>query len=162
MVGVVLANAASTSFSIRSSALINSSDVIFPSAPSSFKAPTGTFIDLESASRTIGMFSETARNSSPLSRPLLNACESCSNADCASCVVAPLTIRALLIVSVSLIVSSCDRPSPFIARSKRTNACVVAPTSLRVRFASSNISPVSSFTWACDEVTGCNLFCNVV
>ena len=116
--------------SMPAAAAVNASNitcaVILPSGASFNSSPRVKPKRLAIASAAFGISSITERNSSPSNLPLLNACESCNNAEPASLAVAPDTTSILLTVSVRRNESCCDLPRFFNAISKRVKAWAVS------------------------------------
>ncbi|MNV65329.1 hypothetical protein D3C71_1580200 [compost metagenome] len=100
-------------------AFITTAEVIFPSAPSSFRAPMLTPIASAMALASSGAFSRSERSSSPWSSPEARAWLSCKAADAASCVEAPDDWNALFSSSVSRIVSAALAPISCVAMVRR-------------------------------------------
>ena len=89
------------------------------------------------ASIAVGMFSMTARNSSPSSLPLLNACESCNSELAASDASPPPIASILLTVSVIRKTSCWLLPCVLSAKSKRLYASTVFSIGVQLRLATS-------------------------
>ena len=127
------------------SAVFNTSLVIFPSAARFFNSHRGTHIDFAIISKSIGILSDTARNSSPASLQLPNACDNWSIVLPTSTALAPESVRPLERFSNIVNVSACVPHNWMFTLSNRTKAFESSSIGALVRFARSSISFWSIF-----------------
>jgi hypothetical protein len=112
--------------------------VIFQSAANHLSSPLVTHNCFARISRSIGIFSETERNSSPANLQLQNACDSCSITDETSVALAQVILNHFDKVSSILIVSSCVPHNLELTKSNLTKDLVNASIGTLALFAVSN------------------------